>query len=87
MPYRSALGDFASAEAEAFYLEALRRMTPTEKWRAACGLWELAVALMRADIRGRHADWTDAQVDAAVAQRVMEANGAARVLAARDRYA
>jgi hypothetical protein len=87
MPYRSALGDFASAEAEAFYLEALRRMTPTEKWRAACELWALAVESMRADIHTQHAAWSDDQVEVAVAQRVMEANGAARVLAARHRHA
>jgi hypothetical protein len=81
--YRSALGDFESAKAEAFYIAVLRRMTPDQKWQAACELWQMAVDTTRAGVAMDHPDWTTAQVRAEVARRIMEMNGAARVLEAR----
>ena len=81
--YRSALGEFESEKAEQFYIEVLRRMTPTQKWQAAAELWQMAVDTTRARVAKDHPDWTTAQVRADVARRIMEANGAARVLAAR----
>ena len=76
--YRSALGDFASREAEAFYINALRRMTPEQKWLAACELWQMAVDTARAHVREIHPDWDEAQARAEVARRILEANGTAR---------
>lgn len=81
--YHSPLGDFANAEAEAFYLDVMRRKTPEERVAAACELWEMAVEASRAGVRLQHPHWPEARVRAEVAQRIMEANGAARILAAR----
>ncbi len=81
--YRSALGDFESPKAEQFYIEVLRRMTPDQKCQAAFELWQMAVDTSRAGVAQDHPDWTTAQVRAEVARRIMEANGAARILNSR----
>jgi hypothetical protein len=81
--YRSALGDFESPQAEAFYIGVLRRMTLDQKWDAACELWQMAVDTTRANVAQDHPGWTMAQVRAEVARRIMEANGAARILNSR----
>lgn len=75
--YQSALGDFESPQAERFYIDMLRRMTPEQKWRAACELWQLSVDAARARTRADHPIWDEAQVRAEVARRILEANGAA----------
>jgi hypothetical protein len=85
--YRSALGDFESEKAEQFYLDVLRRMTPDQKWQAAFELWQMAVDATRAAVARVHPDWTTAQVRAEVARRIMDENGAARVLNSRHRSA
>jgi hypothetical protein len=81
--YRSALGDFESEKAEQFYIGVLRRMTPAQKWRAAAELWQMAVDTTRSRVAKDHPDWTPKQVRAEVARRIMEMNGAARILKAR----
>ena len=75
--YRSLLGDFESPKAEAFYVSALRRMTPEQKWDIAIGLWEMAVETTRGYLRAQHPDWAETQVQAEVARRILEANGGA----------
>ena len=81
--YRSALGDFESEKAEQFYIEVLRRMTPDQKLEAALALQAMAIETMRAGVASDHPDWTAGQVQVEVVRRLMEANGAARILAAR----
>jgi hypothetical protein len=73
--YRSVLGDFASREAEEFYLAVMRRMTPEQKWRAAIELWELAVEFARAGVRSSHPDWPEVQVRNEVTRRILESHG------------
>jgi hypothetical protein len=73
--YRSALGDFESQKAEQFYINVLRRMTPEQKWQAACELWQIAVDTSRAYVRAEHPDWPEARVRAEIAHRIMGANG------------
>jgi hypothetical protein len=80
--HRSLLGDFESPKAEQFYLDVLRRMTPAQKWRAACELWQLAVDASRARVRADHPDWSAAAVRAEVARRILEAQGGAARLPA-----
>jgi hypothetical protein len=73
--YRSLLGDFATREAEEFYIGVLKRMTPEQKWLAAFELWEMAVELARAQVRHAHPAWGEAQVRREVAGRILETNG------------
>jgi len=80
--YRSLLGDFESPQAEEFYVNVLRRMTPEQKWQAAINLWQMAVEASRANVRAEHPDWSEAQVRATVARRILEANGGAARLPA-----
>jgi Rv0078B-related antitoxin len=80
--YHSLLGDFESPQAEAFYVDVLRRMTPEQKWQAAINLWEMAVEASRANVRAEHPDWPEEQVRATVARRILEANGGAARLPA-----
>jgi hypothetical protein len=75
--YQSLLGDFESRQAEEFYLDVLRRMTPEQKWQTAINLWQMAVDASRANVRAEHPDWPEDQVRAAVARRILEANGGA----------
>jgi hypothetical protein len=75
--------DFDSPKAKQFYLDVLRRMTAEQRWNLACELWEMTTEAARAGIRSRHPNWTEDQVQAELARYIMEANGAARVLAAR----
>jgi 16S rRNA C967 or C1407 C5-methylase (RsmB/RsmF family) len=75
--YRSLLGDFESPQAEAFYVNVLRRMTPEQKWQTAINLWEMAVEASRDNVRAEHPDWLEEQVRATVARRILEANGGA----------
>ena len=77
--YHSLLGDFESAKAEQFYIDTLRRMTPDQKWAVAFELWEMAVEVARSGVRAQHPDWPEGRVQAEVARRIMEANGAARL--------
>lgn len=78
--YRSLLGDFESPQAEEFYVNVLRRMTPEQKWQMAFESWQMAVEAARANVRAGHLDWSEAQVRALVARRILEANaGAARL--------
>ncbi len=60
-------------------------MTPEQKVEAAFELCQMAVDTARAGVANDHPHWTPAQVRAEVAHRIMEANGAARVLRARGR--
>jgi hypothetical protein len=76
---RTLLGDFESPRAEQFYIETLRRMTPEQKWQAAFELWQLAVDAARARARADHPDWSEQQVRAEIARRILEENGAARL--------
>jgi hypothetical protein len=82
--YRSLLGDFESPQAEEFYVNTLRRMTPEQKWQAAIDLWEMAVETTRANLRLEHPEWSEAQVQAVVARRILEWNGGATRLPASD---
>ncbi len=77
--YRSALGDFESPKAEQFYVNVLRRMTPEQKWQAACELWQLAVETSRAYVRAEHPDWPEAHVRAEIAKRILNAEGATQL--------
>jgi len=47
---------------EAARLEALRRMTPEQKLRAAFRLYASARELKGAAIRAAHPDWSDAEI-------------------------
>lgn len=82
--YRSALGDFESPKAEQFYIEVLRRMTPDQKWRAACELWQMAVDTARGYLQSQHPDWSESRVRAEIAERILDANGAKRLPVAGD---
>jgi hypothetical protein len=75
--YHSLLGDFESPQAEEFYINVLRRMTPEQKWQAAINLWQMAVEAARAHVRAEHPDWPETEVRATVARRILEANGGA----------
>ena len=77
--YHSALGDFESPKAEEFYVNVLRRMTPEQKWLAACELWQMAVETSRARVHADHPDWPEAYVRAEIARRILEAHGTARL--------
>jgi hypothetical protein len=83
--YRSALGVFENEEAEQRFIEALRRMTPDQKWQMAFAMWQRTVDVARARVARAHPNWTTAQVRAEVAQRIMELNGAAQVLEVRQK--
>jgi hypothetical protein len=73
--YRSALGDFESERAEQFYLSVMARKTPEQKWLIAIELWEMAVEAARSQLRSVHPDWPEADIQAAVARRILDSHG------------
>lgn len=83
MKERVQSSEFESRAAEDFYWNVMRRLTPAQKWEAAFELWQMAVDAARARVRADHPEWPETQVRAVVARRIMEANGAARILDAR----
>ena len=74
--------DLASYQAR---LEILRRMSGAERLALALEMWKTACDVTRAGIRTQNPDFSPEQVERALAQRIMMANGAANALAARDR--
>lgn len=62
------------------YLAALRGLTGEERLNLAFELRELVMEVARAGIRAQHPYLKDEEVQTILARRVMEANGAARIL-------
>ncbi|MGB5932825.1 MAG: hypothetical protein WBH57_07155 [Anaerolineae bacterium] len=62
------------------YLAAIRGMTGGERLTLAFELRELVMEMARAGIQAQHPHLKDEGVQAILARRVMEANGAARIL-------
>jgi len=62
------------------YLAALRGMTGEERLTLAFELRELVMEVARAGIRAQHPHLKEEGVQAILARRVMEDNGAARIL-------
>lgn len=58
-------------EVEQKHTEALRRLGMTGRVRAAFGLWDFAQRVATTSVRQRHPEWTEAQVAAAVRERVL----------------
>ena len=75
--HKSVFGEFESAGAEAFYLERLRRLTIEQRWRIVAGMRQIAVDMVRAEVRARHSDWDEVQVRLEVTRRIVEAHGTA----------
>jgi len=73
--YRSAFGEFDSEKAEQFYLAGLRRMTIEQRWGVVAGLRQIAVDMVRAQIRAAHTDWTERQIKVEATRRIMDAHG------------
>lgn len=72
---QTVFGEFESEKAEQFYLERLRRMTVEQRWRIVAGLREVAVSMVRAEVRAQYPDWAEAQVRLEATRRIMEAHG------------
>lgn len=62
------------------YLAALRGLTGEERLTLAFELRELVMEVARAGIQAQHPHLKDEEVQTILARRVMEANGAARIL-------
>ena len=52
-------------------VQAYRRMTPTDKHRAYLGMVDCARKLKRSGVRTQHPEWTDEELDRAVARSVL----------------
>lgn len=73
--YRSAFGEFESEKAEQFYLDRLRGMTVEQRWRIIAGMRQVAINMVRAEVRAQQPDWTEAQIRLEATRRIMEAHG------------
>ncbi len=45
-------------------IEALRKMTPTQKWEIACSLYDTAKEVKRSFLKGKYPEWSSDQVEA-----------------------
>jgi hypothetical protein len=68
------------SEGREIYLSTLRRLTGEERLSLAFELRQLVMEVARAGVRAQHPHLKDEEVQAILARRVMEANGAARIL-------
>lgn len=73
--HRSVFGEFESEKAEQFYLGRLRQMTIDQRWRAVAALRQIAVEMVRAEVRAHHPGWAELQVKLEATRRIMEAHG------------
>ena len=73
--YQSVFGEFESEKAEQFYLERLRRLTIEQRWRIVAELRQIAVDMVRAEVRKQYPDWEERQVNLEATRRIMEAHG------------
>jgi hypothetical protein len=67
-------------EERKIYLDALRHLTGEERLGLAFELRELVMEVARAGIQAQHPRLKDEEVEIILVRRVMEANGAARIL-------
>ncbi len=70
----------AEIEGRKISLAALRRLTGEERLTLAFELRELVMEVTRAGIQAQYPHLKDEEVQTILARRVMEANGAARIL-------
>lgn len=61
-----------TAEAAAVQTRGLRAMSADEKVRVSQALWEEAWEVLAAGVRGRHPEWTEAQVVARVRELIRD---------------
>jgi len=73
--YISVFGEFANEKIEQFYRERLRQMTVEQRWRLVAEMREVAVNMVRAEVRAAHADWDETQVKLEATRRIMAAHG------------
>lgn len=73
--HHSVFGEFESEKAEQFYLDRLRRLTIEQRWRIVAGMRQIAVNLVRAEVRAQHPDWNEGQIRLEATRRIMEAHG------------
>lgn len=65
----------AAAAADAAYLAALRRLTPSQRLTVAQGLRATAWQLKAAGLRARHPDWSGDEVERRVREIFLYASG------------
>jgi len=73
--YQSVFGEFESEKAEQFYLDRLRRLTIDQRWRIVAGMRQIAVNMVRAEVRTQYPEWNEGQVKLEATRRIMEAHG------------
>lgn len=61
--------------AEDIQTEIFRRMTPSQRWSAACRLYWSARRLKAAHLRALHPEWTEEQVQHAVKEAFLYVRG------------
>lgn len=73
--YISVFGEFANEKIEQFYRERLRQMTVEQRWRIVADMREVAVNMVRAEVRAEHPDWNETQIKLEATRRIMAAHG------------
>ncbi|HLB47696.1 MAG TPA: hypothetical protein VJL59_11875 [Anaerolineales bacterium] len=71
----SVFGEFQNEKVEQFYLERLRRLTIEQRWRIVAEMREVAINMVRAEVRTLHPDWGETKVRLEATRRIMEAHG------------
>lgn len=76
--------DYADLASYQRRIEVLRRMTGEQRLALAFEMWRTACEVTRAGIRVQFPEFTSEQIEHELAQRIMVANGAARIVASRS---
>ncbi|MEK9165173.1 MAG: hypothetical protein AAB342_07425 [Chloroflexota bacterium] len=73
--YVSTFGEFQDEKTEQFYLDCLRKLTIEQRWNIVAGMRQVAVDMVRAEIRSQRPGWNERQVNLEATRRIMEAHG------------
>jgi hypothetical protein len=73
--YITVFGEFQNERVEKFYLERLKKLTIEQRWLIVVGMRQVAVDMVRSQIREEHPDWDKTQINLEATRRIMEAHG------------
>ncbi|GEM_PF-1709956 len=73
--YITVFGEFQNEKVEKFYLERLKKLTIEQRWLIVVGMRQVAVDMVRAEVRKKYPDWEKRFVNLEATRRIMEAHG------------
>ncbi len=68
-------GEFQNEKVAQFYVDRLRTLTIEQRWRIVAEMRQVAINMVRAEVRAQHPDWAEVKVKGETTRRIMAAHG------------